>query len=160
MSFDPAVISNNILKRAFDEEVPVSPMKLQKILYFAACEYGRRTGSVLLAEPFQPWKFGPVLQSVYGEFKPYGGRPIRRYAKDAEGRAFVIDESDDPDLGATLDDVWKATKSKSAFRLSEITHQRHSAWWDAWQQDERYISDDKLAGDNTYRGALGLPELE
>lgn len=160
MSFDPSMISNNILRRAFDEGVPVTPMKLQKILYFAASQYAKRSGGqVLLAEQFQPWKFGPVLQSVYGEFKTYGGQQIRRYAKDAEGRAFVIDEDSNPDLATTLDEVWAATRGLSAFNLSQITHKRDSAWWDAWQQDERYIDDEDLKHDSTYFAFLGLPEL-
>ncbi|MDN5686449.1 MAG: DUF4065 domain-containing protein [Brachybacterium sp.] len=161
MSFDPSMISNNILKRAFDEDVPVSPMKLQKILYFAASEYAKRTrGRVLLAEQFQPWKFGPVLQSVYGEFKTYGGQQIRRYAKDAEGRAFIIDEGADPDLASVLDEVWTATRDRTAFNLSQITHAAKSAWWDAWQKSDAYIDDGDLERDSTYTGRLGLPELD
>lgn len=160
MSFDPSTICNNVLKRAFDEGVPVSPMKLQKILYFAASEYSKRTGGrVLLAEQFQPWKFGPVLQSVYGEFKTYGAQPIRRYAKDAEGQAFIVDEDEDPDLATTLNEVWAATKGRSAFNLSQITHSRGSAWWDAWQEDDRYIDDDALGADRTYAALLGMDDL-
>lgn len=159
MSFDPSMISNNVLKRAFDEGVPVSPMKLQKILYFAACQYAKRSGGqVLLAEQFQPWKFGPVLQSVYGEFKTYGGQEIRRYAKDAEGRAFVIDEGANPDLAVTLDEVWAATKGRSAFNLSQITHAPESAWWHAWKSSAPYIDDQALVLDSTYNGRLGLDE--
>lgn len=161
MSFDPSMISNNILKRAFEEGVPVSPMKLQKILYFAASEYAKRTGGrVLLMEQFQPWKYGPVLQSVYGEFKTYGAQPIKRYAKDSRGRAYIIDENDDQVLNDTLSDVWDATKSKSAFRLSEITHSRGSAWWDAFQDDDRYIDDAALGEDRTYAAKLNMPEID
>lgn len=161
MSFDPSMISNNILKRAFDEGVPISPMKLQKILYFAASEYAKRTrGQVLLAEQFQPWKFGPVLQSVYSEFKTYGANAIRRYAKDAEGQAYVIDESKDLTLRGTLDEIWSATKGRSAYNLSQITHTRDSAWWDAWRADHPYIVDDALAADRTYVSQLGLTEID
>lgn len=39
MPMSATVVCNNILKRAFSESVAVSPMKLQKLLYFVSCEY-------------------------------------------------------------------------------------------------------------------------
>ncbi|MFC3295544.1 DUF4065 domain-containing protein [Clavibacter michiganensis subsp. insidiosus] len=68
-------------------------MKLQKLLYFAASEYAKRTGSdSLLSEPFMMWKYGPVVRSVYDEFRSYGAGRIRTYAKDARGKALSIND--------------------------------------------------------------------
>ena len=36
-------VANNVLSRAFAEKISVSPMKLQKILYFVASEYQKTT---------------------------------------------------------------------------------------------------------------------
>lgn len=36
MAYSPTRVANNILERAFKEGIEVTPMKLQKILYFLA----------------------------------------------------------------------------------------------------------------------------
>lgn len=53
MPYPATMIANNVLERSFRDGVYVTPMALQKILYFAASEYEKRTGNRLLAEPFQ-----------------------------------------------------------------------------------------------------------
>lgn len=52
---DPELIANSILRRAFKEKIAVSPMKLQKLMFFITCLYQRNTGHRLLTESFQPW---------------------------------------------------------------------------------------------------------
>lgn len=156
MPYSSTMIANNILSRAFAEDIAITPMKLQKILYFAASEYRKRSGKRLLAEPFQTWAFGPVLYSVYDEFRPFSKTRINRYAKDARNEAFVIDEQADDVLRHTLEQVWAATKYKNAVQLSELTHVEGSAWDRAFQENEPVLDDDDVAADQTYREQLRL----
>jgi len=156
MAFSPSNISNNILKRAFADGGDVSPMKLQKLLYFAASEYAKMTGKPLLDENFRAWRYGPVVRSVYDEFRSFGGSPIKAYAKDAAGKAYSIDERQAPELKEALDRVWQHAHRFSAVELSRITHAPDSAWSEAYTRSE-YISNDALAQDETYVGALHLP---
>ena len=156
MRYSPSIISNNILNRAFTEGIPVTPMKLQKILYFVASEYAKKTGRTLLGEPFQQWKFGPVMGSVYSEFRSYRAEPIAAFAKDANGEAFIISEGSDLHLDNALDTVWEGTKRRTAADLSRITHLPNSAWYRAWLNDERYIDDASLQADETYLDDLQL----
>lgn len=156
MTFDAGQVSNNILMRAFKDDFAVSPMKLQKILYFVASEYAKETGKPLLSEPFQPWQYGPVVRSVYSEFKPFGASPIRRYAKDSQGKAYVVDEDQNVKLRKVLDRVWAAVKSRSAVDLSRITHLEGSAWRKAFNAGDQYIRDSDVAGDASYQSRLGL----
>ncbi|KAB2582463.1 hypothetical protein BS297_25645 [Rhodococcus erythropolis] len=156
MAFDATRVCNNILQRAFDEDVPVTPMKLQKILYFVASEYAKDTEKPLLSEPFQQWQYGPVVASVYSEFKPFGSGSIRRYAKDSQGKAYVVNESKNPRLREALDRVWPVVKDRGAVPLSRITHLPESAWRKAFDANERYIDEDDIRLDETYRPKLGL----
>ena len=73
------VLSNNILFRAKKDHIPVTPMKLQKLLYYVCVKYVQDTGTTPIAEPFLVWKYGPVAPSVYAEFKSYGSKPIKSY---------------------------------------------------------------------------------
>lgn len=76
----PTTVANSILRRAFSTGENVTPMKLQKLLFFVTCLYQRYTGRRLLTESFQPWQYGPVCRSVYDEFKGFGGNrlPVTR----------------------------------------------------------------------------------
>ena len=156
MAFSPSNISNNILKRAFAEDIEVSPMKLQKLLYFVASEYAKASGKPLLNENFRAWRYGPVVRSVYDEFRSFGGSPIRAYAKDAAGKAYSIDEARAPHLEVALKRVWDHAARFSAVELSRITHADDSAWHRAYGHKE-YIDNDALASDTTYLGPLHLP---
>lgn len=160
MSYSPTMIANNILSRAFAEKVYISPMKLQKILYFVASEYQKATKRVLLEEPFATWAYGPVVYSVYDEFRSFSKDNIKRYARDARGDVFVIDEAQDIELKVALDRVWDKAKHMGAVELSEITHSRDSAWDKAFQNDEPVLNLDDIAADTTYRVPLGLEVAE
>ena len=157
MSFSAVNVSNNLLFRAFEQDVNISPMKLQKLLYFVASEYAKATNTPLLNEQFRAWQYGPVVRSVYDEFKSYGGAPIRKYAKDAEGKAYRIDEGKNMPLAHAIDRVWGQAKGISAVELSRITHTPGSAWFETYQAaGSELIPDAKLAADETYRKRLSL----
>lgn len=150
MPIAPTIVCNNILKRAFEENIDVSPMKLQKLLYFIACEYQKRTDSPLFSEPFAVWKYGPVLLSIYSTFKSYGKTPILSYAKDAKGISHIVDEKSSPTLKTSIDIIWSNFKNWNAIALSQITHQDGSAWSKAYDDDRTVIDFAEMKEDVTY----------
>ena len=81
-------VSNNILKRGFDDDIDITPMKLQKMLYFVYRKYLQETGKSLFNERFETWKYGPVLSSVYYGFKKYGSNSIRDYYRPKGQRGY------------------------------------------------------------------------
>ena len=58
--------------------VEITPMKLQKILYYVCVKYVKETGIFPIYERFEVWKYGPVIPSVYSEFKTFGASPIKK----------------------------------------------------------------------------------
>ena len=62
ITYDATLVANNVLYRASRSEprVTVTLMKLQKVLYFVASEYAKRTGRPLFSEHFQTWEYGPI----------------------------------------------------------------------------------------------------
>lgn len=156
MSYSPSKVANNILNRAFAEKIYINPMKLQRILYFVASEYQKATKRTLLEEPFAPWEYGPVSYSVYDKFRAYGKNDIKRYARDLQGNALMIDETQDIELGIALTRIWDKAKNKSAVELSEITHTVGSAWDRAYQKGYPVLNPTDIEQDTTYREALEL----
>ncbi|KOA60898.1 hypothetical protein BAAM0499_03200 [Bifidobacterium animalis subsp. animalis MCC 0499] len=156
VGISPELVANNILRRAFAQHIPVSPMKLQKLLFFVTCVFQRNTGVRLLTESFQPWKYGPVCGSVYAEFRSFGGDPITRYAQDAVGGVYVADEEASPELAKALNLVWENLKGYSAVALSRITHRPGSAWSKATLEGDSFISNTAMSKDHTFDKELGM----
>ena len=49
-------LCNNILMRAHRESIDVTPMKLQKLLYYVCTKYVQETGISPIMEYFAVWK--------------------------------------------------------------------------------------------------------
>lgn len=92
----------------------MSPMRVQKLLYYAQGWSLALRNAPLFEERIQAWAWGPVVPKVYRAFKEYGRKGI---PTEAIGNIRIPD--DDREL---LDAVWKEYKCFSAIRLSEMTH--------------------------------------
>lgn len=141
-------VCNTFLKMAFDENIPVTPMKLQKLVYFAYRDCLVQHNVRLFREDFQVWQYGPVLCSVYDEFKAFHGSPINCFAKDAQGLVYVISEKSNCEIFNTLKNVWNKYKGYTGLELSQITHQPSSAWSLAQNAKRNVILDEDIKGDN------------
>ena len=53
------------------EEFDVTPLKLQKLLYYVQGYSLALTGKPAFADKIEAWKYGPVVDSVYQEYKRY-----------------------------------------------------------------------------------------
>lgn len=146
--YTASVVANNILTRGFAE---ITPMKLQKLLYITYKEYLSTTGTKLFNEPFEAWRYGPVVRCVYDEFKSFGSRPITEYAKDAEGKAFMVSEALDPKLKNILDDVFARYGDESGIELSKLTHTNmKSAWKKSINENRNVLGDGDIVEEKSY----------
>lgn len=140
-------LCNTILKKSFDENIPVSPMKLQKLTYFIYRDYLQKTNTPLFTEEFQTWQYGPVLRSVYDEFKTFRSNRITRFAKTANNEVYVINETVDHVLGTSINSVWNRYKYQDGIALSQITHREGSAWRIAFEAGRETLRDDDIRRD-------------
>lgn len=95
----------------------LTPLKLQKLLYLAqgwSCVWD---GVYLFPEEFVAWKYGPVNESIYDEFKKYKSDEIPE-REGIEGRD--LDKSDKE----TLEAVWEEYSDLSAYALVDLTHKQ------------------------------------
>lgn len=93
----------------------LTPLKLQKLLYFAqgwSCVWDKR---FLFNDEFEAWQYGPVNREVYDAFKRYRGNEIPRY----EG--CKPEDADELEL-ETIETVWENYGFISAGELVEMTH--------------------------------------
>ena len=101
---------------AFEEEPdPLSPLRLQKLLYYAQGWHLACHNKPLFADPIQAWAHGPVVSSVYQKFKKFGSGAIPTDLEIPEPQLTRIE-------GGLVASVWKAYQPFSALRLREMTH--------------------------------------
>lgn len=77
MPLETGAVANYLLDLADASGDPVSPMKLQKLLYYAHGWHLAVTDRPLLNEFVEAWRWGPVIPSIYHEFKEFGDAPIK-----------------------------------------------------------------------------------
>lgn len=130
--YHPIAIANYFLKKSFDTGEEITLMKIIKLVYISHGWYRGITGKDLIKESAQAWKYGPVIESVYHEFKSYGGRPITKLGSvllPHEDRFQIITPTvDKEDIQEFLDKVWEIYHSFTAIELSSLTHQEGSPW--------------------------------
>jgi uncharacterized phage-associated protein len=136
----PLLLSNNFVLKALKENISLSPMKLQKIIYFTYRDYLQLTNARLFSELISAWKFGPVVESVYNHFKPFGSSSISKFYRNSGGEVLILSESVDP-FGGIIQSVWNKYRHYNGIELSKITHQEGSAWYKAWTTRKKYLDD-------------------
>lgn len=138
-------VSNSILKRAFQEKIDITPMKLQKMIYFVYRDYLQETERALFDERFETWKFGPVLPSVYNAFRKYGANSIKEFAKELDGKSIrIVDEEKSPIFHRIVDNIWDKCKWYDGIYLSSVTHLENTAWSKAAARRSRYLLDEDI----------------
>lgn len=125
----PKSIANYFLDLAQAEGQPLDPMKLQKLIYYAHGWYAGYRGEPLIDEAIEAWPYGPVIPSVYEEFKRFGAGAISAKAcKFVDGQPEEVAAPADPDVRAFLHNIWKSYSRYTGIALSEMTHAQGSPW--------------------------------
>ncbi len=124
-------MANLLLDRAALQAIPVSNLRLQKLLYFAHGRHLVVRNRPLLSGHFEAWKFGPVHPIVYAAFKDYGDAPISSRAKRmnpitglAKPLPAVCDELAIQEIDAVLVSLGRL----SSGRLVELSHAPKGPW--------------------------------
>jgi uncharacterized phage-associated protein len=140
MNYSTKAVANEFLRLAKEESIPLTPMKLQKLIYFAHGFSLSIFDEALVDEEFQAWKYGPVLKSLYRDFKIYGNSPIEDFAFEVEIKDnfdFNFTKPRIPEDACVKDlirAVWDNYKNYSAVILSELTHKDGSPWKQTYRE--------------------------
>ncbi|MCG7585648.1 Panacea domain-containing protein [Photobacterium sp. OFAV2-7] len=125
-----AALANFFIQKAKEEDIELSNLKLQKLMYIGYGWTLALTGRDLTdGEGFQAWKHGPVSPTVYHQLKRYGSGAIQE-------KAFEFDEElglyypnvNSPENIQVLTKVWDIYKSFSAWSLRCLTHEDGTPW--------------------------------
>ena len=150
MPFDSRSVANYFITLAESRGHKLTPMKLQKLVYFAQGWSLALTGTSLIDEQIEAWKYGPVIRSLYRACRPYGDGPITSpvsYPMPREkgrggGSYEWIDVTptidDKPEEAARmkplLDRIWEIYGKFSGIQLSNLTHQAGTPWHQIYEE--------------------------
>jgi len=135
MTYSAKAIANTLLLIAQRHDKKLSPLQLQKLLYFAHGWFLALYKRPLINEEIQAWKYGPVISSIYHEFKKYGDQPIEGFAIEFEDGKYytpLVPESDQ-DTRKLLEKIWNVYGKFSARELSTLSHEIGSPWDKTWK---------------------------
>lgn len=135
MPFTTKSIANFFIDRATSSGEKLTPMKLQKLVYYAMGWYAGYTRKPLVDEAVEAWQYGPVFPSLYQEFKRFGAGAITSKATELDDNLDEVDIAppNDPNIRKFLENIWESYGRFSAVELSEMTHAVNSPWDVAWK---------------------------
>ncbi len=136
MRYLALAIANYFIDKANVENNPADHLRLQKLVYIAHGWHLAIHGTPLIEEAVEAWKYGPVIPSLYRQFRRYGNGPItengaviRRGAPSVPGVKYG-----DTEVRSLLDRVWEAYRHYSGVQLSNLTHETDTPWHEAWNR--------------------------
>ena len=138
--YPAGAIANFMLDTARHDRVPVTHLKLQKLVYMA---YGMSTLFVeepLFGEEIQAWRYGPVVPDLWHEFKAYRWRPIKgrslEYDPDHDRVTRPVVDSRDTEINNILDLTWERYGYVTAATLVSLTHANGTPWAETVEQHD------------------------
>lgn len=146
MPYDALDVARYIVNRFHSDEYKntkysISNMKLQKLLYFVQAYFLVEKNKPCFKESIKAWQYGPVVPSVYHEFKNYGNLSIPEVDSYLQpnpdallGLERVKYKSQISDADKhSIDKVVDIFKDSSAIGLMEVTHNQ-KPWKDAYDK--------------------------
>lgn len=127
-----------IYKSKFDDKnrSTVSPLKLQKLIYYAQAWYSTfNQGKKLFNDEIEAWVHGPVVPTIYHEFKQFGYNDI---SKNITNIPNSIQRSNE--IQTVLDVVWNMYGQMDAKALEKLTHSE-----EPWQKARGKLSPYQLS---------------
>ncbi|MEM6603188.1 MAG: type II toxin-antitoxin system antitoxin SocA domain-containing protein [Pseudomonadota bacterium] len=132
----PLHTANLILFLAESAKKKITPMQLNKLTYFSYAWCLHKLGKKIFNEKIEAWKFGPVIPSLYHEFKRFGSSAIEEHGVSVNYTDVdTIGNLEIPVLGPEHREIAKVVmsvfehyKDYSASQMSNITHKNGSPW--------------------------------
>lgn len=125
-------VANYFIRRSIDSGTILTPMKLIKLVYIAHGWHLGITNKPLLPEGIEAWQYGPVVPSIYNEFKKYGKEPVTEMFYDYNSKTYPFPT--DGEIVTFLDKIWNVYGKYDGLQLSALTHQKDTPWYITWNQ--------------------------
>lgn len=120
MEYTALDIARYIIKHEHDAGREISNLRLQKLLYFVQAKFLAEKRPPCFSDPIVAWDFGPVVLSVYHEYKIFGGLDIL---------SSEIGIPIDSETSSVIDNILDYCAKYPTYQLVNITHNQ-----DPWKR--------------------------
>jgi uncharacterized phage-associated protein len=160
MPYPASAIANEFLRVAKEQAQPITPLHIQKYVYFSHGWFLALKNDPLIKERVCAWDYGPVIPSLYHSFKSFGSGPITSFAteteikndggnlrfvtKEAWVENYSVNEENKVYTLAFIERIWEVYRGFSAVQLSQLTHADDSPWSQARRQKQTVIPDELI----------------
>jgi uncharacterized phage-associated protein len=159
MSYPATVIANEVVVLALQRKISLTPLKLQKLVYFAHGWCLALTEKPLVSDSVEAWQYGPVIPSIYHEFKNCGNNQIEapaggefryigggKFVKTANTLEHYPDTEERQEAREIITKILETYGQFSGAKLSNATHMADSPWQQVYTEGSRHqvISNDLI----------------
>lgn len=123
-------VAYKLLQLAKEKDLQLSNLQLQKLVYIA---HGYMLGwksTPLVNDEIQAWKYGPVIHSIYNQFKENGANKVPTEGIDN----VTIDADFTADEIICLNGVLDLYANRTPESLITTTHQENTPWDEVWNK--------------------------
>lgn len=113
-------LAKYIVTKCVNEDMPITNLQLQKILYYIQRDYLHKYNTVAFCDDVVAWKFGPVVLDVYYMFCFYGAMPIQNKYDDI----FTDDDID----WKLVNEIVERKRILEPWVMVRDTHKLGGAW--------------------------------
>lgn len=140
--YTPQHVTNFILEKAERERLSITPAKLFKLVYLVYGWVLAVLDKRLFDEPIQAWKLGPVVPSLYHEFKRFGKNPITEKSvyMDEESQVSYPFLDADESTALVMTKAWEVYSPFTASALVNKRYEPESPWFKYYTKEEKHIS--------------------
>lgn len=140
MAYSAIAVANAFIEKAKQRGITdLTPMKLQKLVFYAHSWCLVMTNKPLVKDKIFAWPYGPVIESIYHEFKGSGSNNITtlgtEFFWDSDPNATVLAKyvapkvpESDKEASSLIDAILDVYGNETAISLSNLTHRPGSAW--------------------------------
>lgn len=142
MTITSVNIANSFLQKSFEENIPLTVLKLNKLIYLFFRNYLKETGNILFSEPFEAWSTGPVLPNVQSKFQSFRKKPVKKFACDAAGQISALKFEAGTEVYRIFNTVWYTYNSFTASELVKETTGK--AWLKAIMEEPHLLKNEYI----------------
>lgn len=135
MGYDARQVANFILDLCDRRQRQITNLSLQKVVYFCHVWSLIELDRPLLRHNFEAWKYGPVIQYLYRDFRDFDRSPISARSMSLDpltGKYIVVNYDFDSETQALLSRVANFYTQLSASELVRLSHVTDGPWHHVW----------------------------
>ena len=168
---DAMEVANYFLKKQEESSSRqrITNLKVQKLCYYAQGFALAKLGRPLFFDDIEKWTFGPVVNSLYGEYKKYGYSSLPIPDEEVDMNRFSPEVCHVLDTVNAVYGVFSATQLRDMTHMESpwlqtqigapITHQEMKAYFEPLVQGALDEGTDELQGQALIEAMMNCPEL-